>query len=201
MTARNDYAKRTTSRGGPRKTSKRKSSPQKTIPGWVWLLAGLSIGLFIAFLISISDQKIPKKSPTAVKKEVLKKKSGKADPKKTKSTKHAPEGVKFDFYQILPEMELVIPEDEIKNGAPSSAPPSHYIIQVGSFKNASDAESLRAQLFLLNFEPSLQTVSIDGKQSWHRVRLGPFSDHRKLNLAQRQLQDSNIEFITLKERN
>ena len=200
MVARNDYAKRTTSRGGSRNTSKRKSSTNKAVPGWVWLLAGLSIGLFIAFLVAISEQNTAKPPVTSIKKEPSKKGAGRSDPKKKSPTKKQLDGVKFDFYHILPEMELVIPEDEIKQGAPSTVAPTHYFIQVGSFKNAADAESRRAELFLLNFEPSLQTVTIDGKQSWHRVRLGPFSDRRKLDLAQRQLQDNNIEFITLKER-
>jgi cell division protein FtsN len=108
--------------------------------------------------------------------------------------------VKFDFYHILPEMELVIPKEEAVMVEKAEIAATQYFVQVGSFKNSADAESRRAELFLLNFQPSIQTVTIDGKQSWHRVRLGPFMDQRKLDLTQRQLHDNNIEFITLKER-
>ncbi|MCW8825479.1 MAG: SPOR domain-containing protein [Gammaproteobacteria bacterium] len=200
MGARNDYAKKTTSRGAPRSSSRRGGSSQKAVPGWIWLLAGLSIGLFIAFLVSIADQEIGSKRASSAQKESSKKRSGRADPKKESPAKATRDGVKFDFYHILPEMELVLPADEVEPNTKSAAIATQYIIQVGSFKNAADAESRRAELFLLNFEPSVQTVTIDGKQSWHRVRLGPFIDRRKLDLAQRQLQNSDIDFITLKER-
>jgi len=199
MVARNDYAKKSSSRGGPRKTQRRKTGAKKPVAGWVWLLAGLSIGLFIAFLLNISDQGVKQQPVTTIQKKKIVKSGGRPDPKKSTESRKR-EGVKFDFYHILPEMEVAIPKDEIKTGRKSNTPLSQYVIQVGSFKNAADAESRRAELFLLNFEPSVQTVTINGTQSWHRVRLGPFVDRRKLDLAQRRLQSSDIDFITLKER-
>lgn len=202
MGARNDYAKKTTSRGGPRKSNGKQSGNNKPVPGWVWLLAGLSIGLFIAFLVSISEPSNNSQTTDSVEKKRIKKSNGRADPRQsTPKNNSKSEGVKFDFYHILPEMEVAIPKDEIRSGVKIQAAATQYIIQVGSFKSEADAESRRAQLFLLNFEPSVQKVTIDGKQSWHRVRLGPFVDRRKLDLAQRRLQNSDIEFITLKERN
>jgi len=207
MAARNDYAKKSTSRRSPRNTARQKQSGKKVVPGWLWLLAGLAIGLFVAFLVSISEQGIIQnpttiiKKPTAtIEKKAPQKSAGRPDPKIKRESRSAPEGVKFDFYHILPEMEVAIPKEEIERGQRSHAKPVQYFIQVGSFKNNRDAESRRAELFLLNFEPSVQTVTIDGKQSWHRVRLGPFMDRRKLDLAQRRLQDNDIDFITLKER-
>ncbi|NOR51128.1 MAG: hypothetical protein GQ470_00775 [Gammaproteobacteria bacterium] len=201
MAARNDYAKKPTSRGGARKTTRRKTGSKKPVPGWIWLLAGLSIGLFIAFLITISEQGVTQKPVASVQKKSPRKNVGRADPKPKKQARSSTgEGVKFDFYHILPEMEVEIPKDEIESGKKSDTPPTQYFIQVGSFKNPADAESRRAELFLLNFAPSLQTVTIDGRQSWHRVRLGPFIDSRKLDLAQRRLQNNDIDFITLKER-
>jgi cell division protein FtsN len=198
MVARNDYARKSTSRGAPRNSAPRGNHNKKVIPGWVWLLSGLSIGLFIAFLLSISEPDISK--PAATAQQSPKKGSGKADPRKESPTSQPRGGVKFDFYHILPEMELVIPKEEAVMVEKAEIAATQYFVQVGSFKNSADAESRRAELFLLNFQPSIQTVTIDGKQSWHRVRLGPFMDQRKLDLTQRQLHDNNIEFITLKER-
>lgn len=200
MVARNDYAKKSSSRGGPRNPHRRKAGAKKPVAGWIWLLAGLSIGLFIAFLVTISDQDAKQQPLAAIQKKKIVKSGGRPDPKKSVESRSKREGVKFDFYHILPEMEVAIPKDEIETGKKSNTPPSQYVIQVGSFKNAADAESRRAELFLLNFAPSVQTVTIDGTQSWHRVRLGPFIDRRKLDLAQRRLQNSDIDFITLKER-
>ncbi len=201
MTARSDYAKKTTSRGRPRKTGGKRAGRKKSVPGWVWLLAGLAIGLFISFLISISRQEGESKTTPSVVKKQTQKRSGRADPRQP-APGQAPKsgGVKFDFYHILPEMEVAIPKDEIESDTKAQSSPTQYIIQVGSFKRVADAESRRAELLLLNFEPSVQKVTIDGQQSWHRVRLGPFVDRRKLNRAQRRLQDDDIDFITLRER-
>lgn len=199
MVARKDYAKKSAPRGGPRNTQRHKAGTRKPVAGWVWLLAGLSIGLFIAFLVTISEQGSKQQPVAAIQKKKIVKSGGRPDPKKSTESRKR-EGVKFDFYHILPEMEVAIPKEEIETGRKDNTPLSQYVIQVGSFKNAADAESRRAELFLLNFEPSVQTVTIDGNQSWHRVRLGPFIDRRKLDLAQRRLQNSDIDFITLKER-
>lgn len=189
--AQRDYAKRTTTR-------KTKSQ----VPGWVWMLAGLLVGLFIAFLVYL--QQI---GGTGALKEQLA--SGQRTPAKTdaRAVKKMPQveapkkdGIDFDFYKILPELEVVIPQDELQTDEGTPLEKANYYLQVGSFKNADDAESRKAQLFLLNFTPSVQTVTIDGNQTWHRVRIGPFSDTRSVDQARRRLQDNGIDFIMLKDK-
>lgn len=186
-----DYAKRTTTR-----------KPKAQVPGWVWMVIGLLVGLFIAFLVylqQIGGSDALKKLATSTSKpastdtRVVKKTPPPEPPKKK-------EGISFDFYNILPELEVVIPEQELKQGDGAAQEKATYYLQVGSFKNASDAEARKAELFLLNFNPSVQTVTIDGSQTWHRVRLGPFTDRRKVDQARRRLQDNGIDFIMLKEK-
>jgi len=188
--AQRDYAKRTTTR-----------KPKATVPGWVWMLIGLLVGLFIAFLVylqQIGGSDALKKfatrnsKPATTDTRVVKQTPPPSPPKKK-------EGINFDFYNILPELEVVIPEEELKQGSASAQEKATYYLQVGSFKNASDAEARKAELFLLNFSPSVQTVTIDGSQTWHRVRLGPFTDRRKVDQA-RRLQDNGIDFIMLKDK-
>jgi cell division protein FtsN len=193
--AQRDYAKRTTTR---------KQKPP--VPGWVWMLAGLLVGLFIAFLVylqqiggtdalkrklALPEQKAPAKTASTDTRTVKQAPATEAPKKK--------EGISYDFYNILPELEVVIPEDELKQGD-SPKEKATYYLQVGSFKNDTDAEARKAELFLLNFTPSVQTVTIDGNQTWHRVRLGPFSDRRKVDQARRRLQDNGIDFIMLKDK-
>jgi len=190
--AQRDYAKRTTTR-----------KPKPAVPGWVWMFAGLLLGLFIAFLVYLqqigggeelrekltSHKTAPAKSDTrAVKKESV------AEAPKKK------DGISFDFYNILPELEVVIPEEELHQEGDAPREKANYFLQVGSFKSAGDAEARKAELFLLNFTPSVQTVTIDGNQTWHRVRIGPFSDTRSVDRARRRLQDNNIDFIMLKDK-
>lgn len=189
--AQRDYAKRTTTR-----------KPKPQVPGWVWMLIGLLVGLFIAFLVylqQIGGSDALKKfatgnsKPASTDTRAVKKTPPPAPPKKR-------EGISFDFYNILPELEVVIPEEELRQGSASPQEKATYYLQVGSFKNSTDAEARKAELFLLNFSPSVQTVTIDGSQTWHRVRLGPFTDRRKVDQARRRLQDNGIDFIMLKDK-
>ena len=38
------------------------------------------------------------------------------------------------------------------------------------------ADRLRASLALQGFESHVQSIAIDGRDTWHRVRLGPLND-------------------------
>lgn len=179
----------------------RKPQPRKNgVPGWVWLLSGLFIGLFVAFLVYLQQsggvtlEKSTKKPVTSTRQEtrsVRKLPQARAPEKKS--------GIHFDFYSILPEMEVIIPAEELKSPE-SSGPPANYFLQVGSFRNANDADTQKARLALLGLISTIQKVTVDGKGSWYRVRLGPYTDRRKLDHVTHQLQDNDIDFLTLKEK-
>jgi cell division protein FtsN len=185
-----DYAKRTTSR----------KPAKKPTPGWLWMLGGLLAGLFIAFLLYLQQQGgapfqgalqgKPKGTATDTR-AVTKPAIPKAPAKR--------EGINFDFYSILPEQEVVIPESELAKGR-TTQEKANYYLQVGSFKSNEDAQSRMAELFLLNLNPAIQKVTIDGGNSWHRVRVGPYTDQRKLDQARRRLQDNGIDFFVIKEK-
>ncbi len=185
-----DYAKRTTTR----------KPAKKPVGGWVWMLGGLLIGLFIAFLVYLQQQggdsfqgvSLPKFKPATTDTRAVKKPTiPKAPPKK--------EGINFDFYSILPEQEVVIPESELGNSSKQQEK-ANYFLQVGSFKSEEDAQARIAELFLLNLVPSIQKVTVDGGNTWHRVRVGPYVDRRKLDKARRRLQDNGIDFFVIKEK-
>lgn len=114
---------------------------------------------------------------------------------------------RFEFFTVLPEIEVVVPDQEIEqrarddqapegeSGAESRGP---YVIQAGSFRDAGDAEALKAQLAMLGQVAMIQDVTVDG-QSWHRVRLGPFTSARAADQARRQLQDGGFDAMVLTE--
>ena len=185
-----DYAKRTTSR-------KPKKQP---MPGWVWMFAGLLVGLFVAFLVYLQQQgKNPLAGISLPKPPVTDTRAVKKEPV-PKAPKKEDDGINFDFYSILPEQEVVIPESELGNTPTPTAEKANYFLQVGSFKSEEDANSRIAELFLLNLEPSIQKVTVNGGNSWHRVRVGPYTDRRKLDKARRRLQDNGIDFFVIKEK-
>ena len=106
---------------------------------------------------------------------------------------------KFDFYQVLPEMEVAVSEEHIAAAAPVveggervAAVEGPFVIQVASFRHLTDADSVKASLALLGLEGHIQTVSING-ETWHRVRLGPFNELDGLNDARTRLYENNFD--------
>jgi len=192
-----DY--KTTRRKSPAKKRRRvhrTSLKRKGTPGWVWLLCGLGLGLVIAigayFIVRHGNttnkpaaQHVEKKP--ADKKVVVVPDSGKPS--------------RFDFYTLLPKMEVVIPDSAIEQA--NRALPQHevnlaYVLQTGSFRDHADAETMKARLALLGIEADIETVVIDNNDTWHRVRLGPFPDMAALKPVRRQLKQHDINFILLK---
>ena len=157
---------------------------KKPLPGFIWMLGGLSIGLFVAFLVYLDKQPPTDISFTdAVKTELEKIKHKPPATAAAKETTEKQEP-KFNFYTILPELEVLIPEEEIRppeaKNATGTDSGKRYILQVGSFRSSQDAEKLKATVALLGLEASVNPVSINNEK-WHRVRIGPLDSRRELN--------------------
>ncbi len=192
----------------------RSMSAKKPMPGYVWLLAGLTIGLFVAFLVFLEKQPGEEVSfKEAVVKELKKAKqsqSEKASQAENNDDKKTNKEPRFDFYTILPELEVFIPESEISDSfeeraskpsqAAASAGGKKYLLQAGSFRSNEDADRLKASLALLGVQSSIQSVSINNDM-WHRVRIGPFSDTRQLQKTLNTLKDNNIHAMTMELKN
>lgn len=178
---------------------------KKPLPGFVWLLAGLSIGLFVALLVYLDKQpSISADFGAAVQKELnkIKQKADEvletAESNNASSKKDEP---KFNFYTILPELEVLIPDSETQ--PPKSRPDNgtsednkQYILQAGSFKNKNDAEKLKASLALLGFVAHIQSVTVNSTP-WHRVRIGPYSQSNDLYDKIDQLQQNGIKAMPM----
>ena len=110
----------------------------------------------------------------------------------------------YEFFTVLPEIEVIVPNREIEQRArnnpdqPATAAGGSYVIQIGSFRSADDAESLKARLALLGLVANIQQVTVDD-QRWHRVRLGPFETARTADSARRQLLDNGFDAMVLRD--
>jgi cell division protein FtsN len=117
----------------------------------------------------------------------------------------------FEFYTMLPEKEIVIPETSLDEPPPATsgtdlAPPRkpatddgvRYVLQVASLRKHEDADRLKARLALIGLESSIQTVSVDGSETWHRVRVGPFIGRAALNDARAQLSRNNFPVLVMR---
>jgi len=111
---------------------------------------------------------------------------------------------RYEFYSVLPEIEVVIPDAELTEQSRKPPPPAaagataRMFLQVGSFTNSGDAESHKARMALLGVQSQVTPVKINDR-TWHRVRVGPYTDTRALEAAKRQLAGANIEAIALRE--
>lgn len=108
----------------------------------------------------------------------------------------------FDFYKMLPNFEVVIPEqdkDVRRSGEVSKGEEAGtYVLQAGSFRTEADADRLRARLALIGLESEIQTVTIDRDQTWHRVRIGPFAKLPELNDARRRLAENDLQALVIR---
>jgi cell division protein FtsN len=216
-------------------------------PGWGYAVIGVVIGAILmavmmrgSLLTSLRKTDGPQANPQATAERgsapgVLESSAGDTAPKKPQ----------FDFYSVLSEKEVRIPDAEISaqarveqqqkqqaaqlqaqqaaaqqqatqaaanvpdavsqniTAAPAAAVPqptgsSGYLLQVGAFPNAADAETLKAKLALQGFMANVQSVNIGG-QTYNRVRLGPFRSATELESTKQRLAGAGINAIALKE--
>jgi cell division protein FtsN len=109
---------------------------------------------------------------------------------------------KYDFYEMLPNFEVVVPEKdkEVKRDLPAAARierPGVYVLQAGSYRNESDADRVRAQLALQGIDAKVQRVAVDA-DVWHRVRIGPVNNLDELNKLRRQLQAADVDALVIR---
>jgi len=106
----------------------------------------------------------------------------------------------YDFFTVLPEREVVVPQEEIAERARErsneAAAQGPYVLQVGSFRSGEDADSLRARVTLLGLDARVQSVTVD-EDTWHRVRVGPFDSARAADGARRRLLENGFEAMVL----
>ena len=233
-----------------RRRNKAKRVPQRGAPSrWPAFLAGCATGAAAAVFIASTD--LPR-LPQGI---------GMPDstPRSEEGVTPTPSGkLRYDFYTILPEMEVALPAKErvetaaslpkivsppepvevapeasavaaierdadatepsdlpaapvVEVAAPEAPEPPKpvvsavstggtYVLQVGSFRNESEAERRRARLALLGLEARVQTIAIDGEATWHRVQVGPYDQIGALNDARVRLRENDIEAMALKVR-
>ncbi len=165
--------------------------PPSILPAWAWLLGGLILGIVTSNLFYWKWQ-----SPAQPKKAAQAQNSDKTQTTTAAATKS--KQTRFDFYTMLPSMkeeELALQSDN------QSEATQKYIIQVGSFRQLTQAEELKAQLALLGVEASIQTIKITEKDMWYRVYMGPFKTKEMAAQKQQQLEQAHeLHSLVLKFR-
>lgn len=186
--------------------TKKKRSKASSGPGWPLFFAGLAAGLCLALVVYLQQQgaldlfgrhraqqhaiSVPLQHPApAVHKKPEKKPAAAPKPH-------------FDFYTILPEMEVKVPDQELygndKNESPAAAGPGIFYLQVGSFRHFSEADRAKAKLALIGITADIQRVVLNSQDTWYRVRVGPFRDLKSSDATRRRLSENGMDFMVLR---
>lgn len=180
-----------------------RSAKKQDFPGWLWMLFGLSLGLSVAFAVYVKDRK-PAPAGAAARPQPASMQTAldenDARPSRQGDNEEPPEQ-RFTFYDMLPNFEVIIPEQEHDVAAdvePQAVlEPGLYVLQAGSFSAFADAERRRAELGLQGIESQIQRVTIDDR-TYHRVRIGPTSDLDELNMLRSRLRAAQIDVLRIR---
>lgn len=160
---------------------------------------GLIVGLTVAMAIYMYDHRpgaqINNASPPLANEQ-------QGNIKDAPAPESAQAETKYDFYEYLPNAEVEVADDKNKSGGSTSTSgtidaPGSYILQVGSYRNFSDADRVRARIALQGIESSIQKVTIDNEQ-WHRVRIGPMNNLGRLEETRKKLREAQIDALVVK---
>ncbi|MDD1622775.1 MAG: SPOR domain-containing protein [Methylococcaceae bacterium] len=198
-------------------TNSRKRSKKAPNMLWRWLLVAALIAAFVIFLNMIgkmvpeliADKPEPEKQlvedKKVVKQEVAINPQTAAEPEKKEPEKSVaeqqaaePEEPRYDFYTILPQAEVVVPDYEIKTRVREElvgkTKAAKYIMQAGSFREAAEADRHKAKLALLGIESRVEKAKV-GNVIWHRVKIGPYDNPSSVSTIKELLQKNGIGVI------
>jgi len=206
------------------KTQARRNGRQG-IPGWVWGMSGLVLGALIIGYVFVGDQwrtklgNLPRPNPdaTAPASNASSDDSIAGDGPAIVPDKPKP---KYEFYTLLPEKEVVIPDAELAEEARAEArksatkPPAgnlsaapvavadvpavaaatgsdRYLLQAGAFRGSDEADALKAQIALTGEVAHIESAQINGT-TVYRVRMGPYATASALAAAKQALLSHGI---------
>ena len=141
-------------------------------------------------------------------------------------TQPAKPSTPFDFFTVLPEIEVVAPatpaaevaaevgaevgaevaaetRKKLDGGEPDARDAAatdggSYMLQAASYQQRAEADRLKATLALNGMLSVIQKVSIQGRGDFYRVRLGPYLTYAAMVQAEQQLSRAGIKALRLK---
>ena len=159
---------------------------------------GLMLGLVVALGVFIYDRRPTVSEPVAAQQPAPVKRPETAAPAAAAAQRTDPQ---FDFYEMLPKFEVVIPEQNestpVQTRGAVVQKPGVYMLQAGSFREGPDAERVRALIALQGVQSKIQRVTID-RDTWHRVRVGPITNLKELETTRSRLRKADLEALVIR---
>lgn len=180
-----------------------RASSRKGVPGWTWLLLGLAIGVFTAFLWHLWEIRKDPRPATATSAEPAEGSEGKArkDRKTATAGRPSPEETRFEFYTLLPSQEVMPGKGSSTSQTPakSAGQEPAYVLQAGSFKNEAEADKRRASILMLGLPVKIVKVPVKPGETWYRVVVGPFAGKAAAQTARSNLRSNGVDSLVLKQ--
>jgi cell division protein FtsN len=181
----------------------KKPRPRTLDPArWRDFGAGLLVGALLmagVFAAARHAQRSNLEAPRPEPRRAPRSDAGASDPAANGSAGQSQE--RYDFYQMLPHFEVVVPEKErdVRRDVPTATiqRPGVYVLQAGSYRDESEADRVAKQLSLQGIDAKVQRVAVDA-DVWYRVRIGPISELADLNRLRKKLYDADIDAIVIR---
>jgi cell division protein FtsN len=171
------------------------AAPGQPFSGWMGFGLGLGMGLAFALAVHMYHRNrtpLPAEPVPAAAQAPASEVA--ADEGAIAAADTPSSGPDLDFYDMLPKQEVDVPRETSKSGtnaAKTPLPTGDAVLQAGSFKQATEAEKMQAQLALVGISARIQRASVDD-ETWYRVRIGPIGTVEELRIVQSKLREAEI---------
>ena len=170
---------------------KRSKARREPFSGWTGLLIGGIAGFGVGLALYLFDPRSATQNGGGPAPE----------PASARESTGDEPAERYDFYEMLPNFEVVVPEREaaVRRDLPIAPveKAGSYVLQVGSYREFKEADRVRAQLALQGIESKVQRVSVDN-DTWHRVRIGPITDLTELNRIRDRLREADMDLLLIR---
>jgi len=96
-----------------------------------------------------------------------------------------------------PTQPKVVPVPQ-PGAAPAAARATGYFLQVGAFQAADAADRFKTRLEALHLPASVEAITLDNRETWHRVRVGPYRDPATADDVRSLLKAQGIDSLLVK---
>ncbi len=170
---------------------RRQAPGGQSFTGWMGVVVGLAAGLSVALGVFLHYRSQPPAEPQPA--ATAPPASAAAGEEPPPASADSAKGQDYDFYDMLPEQEVEVPAASAKAASPASAlPKGDVVLQAGAFKQADEADRLKAKLAQYGVDAKIQRFSLDD-ETWFRVRIGPIATVEELENVRARLAEAEVE--------
>jgi len=185
-----------------RKAGKKRSNQR--MPGWLYMFFGLSLGLAVAAGIYINDRRDTPLGAILMPKNISQQSPPAKTSKPETSSETTDDSIDFDFYDMLPNLDVTVFEDSASTPRPKrqQAPvvkPGIYILQAGSFTKLADAQRREGEIALLGIRAEVRKGEANNR-TVYRVYTRPLNTPEEVNRVRDRLNENDIETLAKRVR-